>query len=182
MFLSRDLRENNIAEYLLYMWQMEDVVRAAGFDIDKLDSLVVKQSGRSEQEQSEWLDWFRNLIEMMLSEDKKTKGHLQINENIIVLLTDLHNRLISSVKTEDYRELYYKVLPFIVEFRSKNNRTDTEELRDCFDMLYGVLLLRLQHTQITESTAQAVGAISKLLGMLSEYYKKDKIGELDLEE
>ena len=119
---------------------------------------------------------------MMLSEDKKKSGHLQINENVLVFLTDLHNRLLKSSKTENYRDLYYKVLPFIVEFRSKNNRTDTEELRDCFDMLYGVLLLRLQNIAVSESTTQAVNGVSRLLALLSDYYNKERVGDLDLED
>ena len=28
MFISQDLRKNNIAEYLLYMWQVENIIRA----------------------------------------------------------------------------------------------------------------------------------------------------------
>ncbi len=182
MFVSRSLRETNIAEYLLYMWQVEDIIRAAKFDVEKLDALVVRNSGREETEQKEWLQWYNDLVAMMLSEDKKERGHLQINENVLLFLSELHNRLIKSAKSEDYRDIYYKVLPFIVEFRSKNKRTDTEELRDCFDMLYGVLLLRLQNVAVSDSTNQAVAAISKLLAMLSNYYKLDKAGELDLED
>lgn len=182
MFVSRELREKNIAEYLLYMWQMEDVIRATSLDIDKLDAVVVKSSGRSESEQAEWKEWFENLIEMMLSEDKKDVGHLQINENVLILVIELHNRLLKSSKAEDYREIYHKVLPFIVEFRGKNNRVDTEELRDCFDLLYGVLLLKLQGVAVTESTQQAVNAVSRLLALLSDYYNKERSGELDLED
>ncbi|MBO7260382.1 MAG: DUF4924 family protein [Bacteroidaceae bacterium] len=182
MFISQELREKNIAEYLLYMWQMEDVIRAAGFDVDKLDDLVIKGSGRSDADKTEWREWFSNLIAMMLSEEKKISGHLQINENVLLFLSELHNRLIKSAKSEDYRDLYYKVLPFIVEFRSKNKRTDTEELRDCFDMLYGVLLLRLQNVAVSDSTNQAVAAISRLLALLSDYYRRERLGELDLED
>ena len=182
MFVSRELREKSISEYLLYMWQMEDIMRAVGFDIDKLDSMLIRNCNRSEDDKNEWREWFQDMINMMLSEDKKQSGHLQINENVLVFLTDLHNRLLKSSKTENYRDLYYKVLPFIVEFRSKNNRADTEELRDCFDMLYGVLLLRLQNIAVSESTTQAVNGVSRLLALLSDYYNKDRVGDLDLED
>ena len=101
-------------------------MRAVGFDIDKLDSMLIRNCNRSEDDKNEWREWFQDMINMMLSEDKKQSGHLQINENVLVFLTDLHNRLLKSSKTENYRDLYYKVLPFIVEFRSKNNTTDTE--------------------------------------------------------
>ena len=101
MFVSRELREKSISEYLLYMWQMEDIMRAVGFDIDKLDSMLIRNCDRSEDDKNEWREWFQDLINMMLSEDKKKSGHLQINENVLVFLTDLHNRLLKSSKTEN---------------------------------------------------------------------------------
>ena len=30
MFIAQELRKKSIAEYLLYMWQMEDLIRAYG--------------------------------------------------------------------------------------------------------------------------------------------------------
>lgn len=35
MFVSKQLKEKNIAEYLIYMWQIEDLIRANGCDIEK---------------------------------------------------------------------------------------------------------------------------------------------------
>ena len=54
-------------------------------------------------------------------------------------------------------------------------------MENCFDALYGVMLLRLQHKPISDETAKAVAAITKLLAMLSDYYKQDKAGELKFE-
>lgn len=36
MFIANRLKETNRAEYLLYMWQVEDLLRANGCDIDRL--------------------------------------------------------------------------------------------------------------------------------------------------
>ena len=36
MFTAQRLREKNIAEYLLYMWQVEDVLRAYGCDEERI--------------------------------------------------------------------------------------------------------------------------------------------------
>ena len=36
MFISKQLKENNIAEYLIYMWQVEDMIRANGCDMEKI--------------------------------------------------------------------------------------------------------------------------------------------------
>ena len=85
MFVQEDLRGKNIAEYLLYMWQVEDVIRAAGLDSDRLYETVIKNSGRSESDRLKWKQWYDDLIEMMRVEGKTEHGHLQINENVLML-------------------------------------------------------------------------------------------------
>jgi hypothetical protein len=42
------------------------------------------------------------------------------------------------------------------------------------NLLYGVMMLRLQKKEITPNTAHAVKEVSTFIGMLSDYYKKDK--------
>ena len=181
MFVQKELREKNIAEYLLYMWQVEDMIRAVGLDSDRLYDAVIKGSGRSDDECREWRQWYEDLIEMMRTEGKTAQGHLQINENVLILLEDLHQRLLDSHKQQEYRDLYYNALPFIVEFRAKNHSTDNEELRDCFNLLYGVWLLKVQGKPVSAATEQAVKAVSAFIGKLALLYREDREGTLVLE-
>lgn len=37
MIIASQKRKENIAEYLLYMWQIEDIIRAYKLDIDTID-------------------------------------------------------------------------------------------------------------------------------------------------
>ena len=37
MFISQQRRKENVAEYLLYMWQIEDIIRANNFSIDEIE-------------------------------------------------------------------------------------------------------------------------------------------------
>lgn len=181
MFVAEELRKTNMAEYLLYMWQVEDSIRAAGLDTDRLYDAVIAGSGRSEQECLAWRQWYADLADMMRQESKKEKGHLQINENVLSLLSDLHRRLLESEKSVNYRDAYYKALPVIVEFRAKTGNKGNDELRDCFEMLYGVWMLRLQKKTVSAATAQAVSAVSAMIGMLAACYNEDRAGNLDLD-
>lgn len=179
MKISQQLKENNIAEYLIYMWQVEDLIRANHCDIDKVDQNIIVRY--PEEERFALREWYSNLITMMREESVCEKGHLQINRNVIINLTDLHNALSSSPKFPFYSVAYFKALPFIVELRSKNGQKEESELETCFEALYGVLLLRLQKKPISEGTANAMDAISSFLSLLANYYDKDKKGELKLE-
>ena len=181
MFVSRKLKEENIAEYLLYMWQVEDMIRANGMDVDRIRETLVTPARLDAEREKELSDWYENLVEMMRLEGVSEKGHLQINKNTVTLLTELHLQLLKSTKYPFYSAAYYKALPFIVELRTQGNNRNLSELENCFEVLYGVLLLKLQKREISEGTLQAVKAISQFLGILSDYYKKDKAGELELE-
>ena len=181
MFISKQLKENNIAEYLLYMWQVEDLIRANACDIDKIEHTVVDAYNLPEAQHAELTEWYANLVEMMRIEGVEQCGHLQINKNVIISLADLHYRLMHSQKFPFYQAAYYKALPFIVELRAKGGQ-DKSELENCFDALYGVWMLRLQRKEVSSDTATAVTDIVKFIGLLSDYYKKDRAGELDLED
>ena len=115
MFISQQLKEKNIAEYLLYMWQVEDLIRANQYDIEKIKSRIIVPSQLSEEDKEKEIRWFEELIQMMQREGVLEKGHLQINKNVITWLTDLHLRLLKSPKFPYYEAAYYKVLTYIVE-------------------------------------------------------------------
>ena len=93
-------------------------------------------------------------------------------------MTELHAQLLQSPKFPFYNAEYYKVLPFIVELRSRGSK-DVSEIETCLNALYGVMLLRLQKKEVSPSTENAVKEITTFLGMLSDYYKEDKEKGLD---
>ena len=159
--IAQQLKEKNIAEYLIYMWQEEDLVRANHCEPEEIEANVIARY--PEDQRPAMREWYGNLITMMGEEGVREKGHLQINKNVIINLTELHNA-------------------FIVELRNKNGKKEEPELETCFEALYGVFLLRLQKKTISEGTAKAVEAITSFLSMLANYYDKDRKGELKLDE
>lgn len=179
MKIAQQLKEKNIAEYLIYMWQVEDIIRANGGDLDRVQQNIIVRY--PEEDRPALLEWYGNLINMMREEDVLEKGHLQINRNVIINLTDLHNALLASPKFPFYNAAYFKALPFIVELRSKSGKREEPELETCFEALYGVMLLRLQKKEISTETNRAIEAISGFLSLLANYYDKEKKGELELE-
>ena len=178
MLISQQKRKENIAEYLLYMWQIEDLIRSFDCNIDAIEQKVISQFPA--EQQADERQWFEGLITMMELEGKKKSGHLQVNTNILLLLAELHQQLLSSQKFPFYNAEYYKVLPFIVELRNKGDK-NLNEIETCFDALYGVMMLRLRKKEISENTAMAIKEISTFIGMLSDYYKKDKTEGLEFE-
>jgi flagellin-specific chaperone FliS len=174
VIIANELRKKNIAEYLLYMWQVEDTIRAYGCSLPRIKREYVEQFDYTDEQKEDETDWFGNLIRMMNEEGCREQGHLQINKVTLQLLSELHAELLSSPKFPFYNAAYYKVLPFIVELRNRGANKEENEIETCMNALYGVMMLRLQKKEITPNTAHAIQEISNFIGMLSDYYKKDK--------
>ena len=174
MFIANELRKTNIAEYLLYMWQVEDTIRAFGCSISRIRREYIDRFEYTDEQKEEEVDWFGNLIRMMNTEGCREQGHLQIIKVTLQQLQELHAQLLSSPKFPFYNAEYYKVLPYIVELRNRGASKDENEIETCLNSLYGVMLLRLQKKEVTPNTQHAVKEITTFIGMLSDYYKKDK--------
>ena len=181
MLIALQKKHDNIAEYLLYMWQLEDLLRGCDCDPDKIAPLADRFrgiEGMDEVKIEAIRQWYFDLAQMLLTEGKRKSGHLQININTLMDMTDLHLMLLKSEQDSIYSAAFYNTLPYIVELRSKEGQDPVGEIETCLTALYGVLLLRLQKKEVSQETEVAVRQISKFLGLLSEKYKQWKAGEL----
>lgn len=176
-------KRENIAEYLLYMWQIEDLIRAYGLDLDRIQSEIIdRYEGLDEKGRRDMRDWYESLIDMMHREGKEKEGHLQLNANTLADLEDLHRRLLKDPKFARYAAEFYNTLPLIVELRAKAGDNKKDEIATCFDALYGMLMLRLQHREVTPETQDAFKQISRFVARLAAYYRQDYNNELKFSE
>ena len=171
MYIAKELRKKSIAEYILYMWQVEDLIRVYGCSLQRIRREYIDTFHYTDEQKEEMLDWYGNLVRMINEEGCRERGHLQINQILIHDLLELHKQLLQSSK----------VLPFIVELRNKGDK-DINEIETCFDALYGVMLLRLKKEEISPDTSHAIKEITTFIGMLSDYYLKDKNEGLKFED
>ncbi len=181
MFISQELRKKSIAEYLLYMWQVEDIIRAYGCSLGRIRHEYIDRFDYNEEQKDEMTDWYGDLVRMMNQEGCRESGHLQINKIVMQQLVELNASLLQSTRFPFYNAEYYKVLPFIVELRKRGTDKDENEVETCFNALYGVMMLRLQKKTISPDTEHAIKEISTFIGMLSDYYIKDKKEPLEFD-
>ena len=50
MIIASQKKKENIAEYLLYMWQIEDIIRAYGLDIGKIQKHIINSYDLPEEQ------------------------------------------------------------------------------------------------------------------------------------
>ncbi len=144
----------NIAEYILYLWQMEDYLRA------------FPQQAMSNTELMELLD-------MMHAEGIVHGGHLQLAQNALSELEDLHDDLVDT--EAPYRAVILHLQPSLVLFKAKTDRPTMSDVEACLTLLYQVMMLRLQQKEISPETDTIVKDATQLLRFLSKTYYDNRM-------
>lgn len=177
MLIARQKKEENIAEYMLYMYQIEDVIRAYRFDLDRIMAEFVQPQLPDTSFLEQYRQWYDGLIREMQSEKITETGHLLQLREILVELSYLHNSLLNVVNDEKYRTLYEAANQHIEDFREHSNLKDRNQIEICFQALYMKLLLRLQKKEISAETETSFDAMRVLLAYLSRAYHQMKSGD-----
>lgn len=149
-------KKDNIAEYILYLWQMEDYLRAF-------------------PQQAEATTELHELNEMMHREGIMESGHLQLASNALNELEELHAQLLD----EDamYRAAIMRLQPSLNLLKAKTDRPTMSDIEACLLLLYQIMMLRLQKKEITPETAQVQQQATQLLQFLSKTYRDFDISE-----
>lgn len=147
-------KKENIAEYILYLWQMEDYLRAF-------------------PEHAEATPELHELNEMMHREGIMEGGHLALAQNALAELEDLHAELLN----EDamYRAAIIRLQPSLNLLKAKTDNPTMSDLEACFTLLYQIMLLHLQKKPVSPETASVQQQATQLLQFLSKSYRNNEI-------
>jgi hypothetical protein len=180
MIIAQEKRKTNIAEFILYMWQIEDLIRASKFDLERIDEIVIRKFDLPAEKLDEIRSWYSNLITLMAEEKLVVTGHMSFLNKLVRELNDLHLRLLGSSEEKKYSELYRKASPNIKSFKEKSTETFSSEIETCLTGLYGYLMLRLQQKEVSKETRDAMISFSNLLAALSTRFREIEEGSREL--
>lgn len=181
MDIAKAKRRENIAEYILYLWQLEDLLRALQFSPEAVYSqLIAPRKDLAEGEKPVFLMWYMDLANLLREEGKEEKGHLEHTLHLIRDLHDLHLQLLKLPVGEHYRRTYAKLeghLPYLRTVMGNPGMNDTEL---CFRALYAVMLYRIKGEGGKSAVADTIEYISPVIAELADMYGKIERGEIDL--
>ncbi|MGN0233463.1 MAG: DUF4924 family protein [Bacteroidaceae bacterium] len=173
MYIAEKLRKQNVIAYLVYMYQVEDVIRAYGFDVDRIREDYLVRFGYDEGQQKKASEWYAALVDMMKEEGCQERGHVQVVRATLVLLEDRHQELLATHEHADYEAMYSQVLPVLVELRSKGGKERTE-VENCMDAIYGLSVLEMRHQEVSAETRRGLKPVAQLMEMLGKYYRESQ--------
>lgn len=172
MIIAQQKRKDNIIEYILYMRQIQDIIRASGFDIEIIDKTIINDFKVDDSVKSDMRQWYSDIILDLKTEKKEEVGDTKRLEDLIDKINDLHINLLNDSNEYKHSELYRWAKPNIEEYRKLSKQEQANDIKVCLDALYSLLLLRLIGKDFSEDTMQAIQTFSNLMAHLALHFRK----------
>ena len=152
-------KRENIAEYILYLWQLEDYLRAF-------------------PEMAEGNDELTDILRMMHADDVMDGGHIQLAQIALKELEMLSDDILTQEAT--YRAAMIRITPALNLLKARTDRPTMSNIEACLVLLYQIMMLRLQKRPISAETQEVQQQATNLLQYLSKTYYKQ--ADLEAEE
>ena len=184
MYIARAKRKENIAEYILYLWQLEDLLRALQMSPEAIYSQLVEPQQTDTAGKQEAFLWYMELVNLLREEGKEQHGHLDHTLHLIADLQNLHLQLMKLPVGERYRMLFTRLAPELPRLRQALGKPEVSDIELCFRALYAVMLYRIKGKDAPSNEQTAIRdvleLISPVIAELAKLYGQSERGEIDL--
>ncbi|MBE6181610.1 MAG: DUF4924 family protein [Rikenellaceae bacterium] len=181
MDIAQTKRRENIAEYILYLWQLEDLLRAMQFSPEAIFStLIAPRQDLNEEQKPAFLIWYMDLANLLRQESKEEKGHLEHTLHLIADLHNLHLQLMKLPIGEHYRQTVARLEPELPRLRAVIGNPGMSDTELCFRALYAAMLYRIKGEGEKTAVTDTLEFISPVIAELAGLYGKVERGEIDL--
>jgi hypothetical protein len=182
MIIAEKAKSENIAEYLIYMFQTEDMLRAFRFDKEKIKEHIILPQVPNNDTQilKESEEWYYAIVDEMKSRELDKTGHIYAVNEVLNEMLYLHNTFLDVTKSKAYSFLYAEAENYIEDYRKKSNLKEAHPVQIAIEAMYMKLLLRLKKQSISDETEKAFEAMRKLLNHLNKAYHQMKKGDMSM--
>ncbi len=182
MYIAQNKRKENIAEYILYLWQLEDLLRAMQLSPEAIYATLIKPRGLERAAEQELLEWYMGVAGLLREEGKEEHGHLEHTLHLIGDLNDLHLQLMELPAGRRYRELFARLAPELPALRKTLGKDDISDIELSLRALYAVMLYRIKGVQDgkQEYISGVLELISPVIACLADIFGQVERGEMDL--
>ncbi len=171
MIVAELKKRENIVEYIIYMRQVQEIIRACKFDIKTIDEIIINNYQVVESERNTIRNWYSDLILFMKNEKVEESGDLVLIKDIIANLNTIHLEMLQDKSDLKHKELYLWAEPNIKEYKKLSKSESNNEIEIAINAVNSLLLLRLQKKAISDDTAQAMQTFTNLLANIALQHK-----------
>jgi hypothetical protein len=180
MFVAKKKRKENIVEYILYMFQVQDTIRAFGFNKSHIEEKLLPGYNLPQEDLEQVKSWYFGLVDQLKEEDKRTNGVLQFVQNILDEVNEFHLWLLNSEKYTGYLNSFKNIKPYINEFNSKAKINLNHDIELAINLVYSFVLMKMRKDEVSKETENAVKEVSLFLNKLSQYFVEYENGKISV--
>lgn len=181
MYIARQKRKENIAEYILYIWQLEDLLRALQCSPEAIYSQLVAPQERTEEEKQAVFFWYMDLANLLQTEGKQQHGHLDHTLHLIKDLNELHESLLRLPSGKKYREVFAPLSDELPALKGKFGKNDLNDVEFMLRALYSAMLYRIKGDEEHKGYVDDVlTLISPVVAQLAAIHQGIEQGRFDL--
>lgn len=168
MSLAESKKQQNISEYIIYMYQTEDLIRVYDFDMEKIEEYVIKHIPINDK--AGLIQWYADISSQMKKEGIEKSGHLKQVQHYVDELEKLKDDLLNSDK--EFKKIYDQSSSHIQKSLDYADGAVKSEVQACLNGVYGLLLLRMNGKDVHPDLMESINAFGDVLSFLSYKYKQ----------
>ena len=181
MDIAQAKRKENIAEYILYLWQIEDLLRALQFSPEAIYSQLVAPREVEEEQKHIFLLWYMDIVNLLRKEGKDESGHLEHTLHLIADMHNLHLQLMHHPIGEHYRKTFARLAPQLPSLRAMVKKEEISDTELALRAGYATILYRIKGVKKREEAIRdTMELVSPVVAELADMYRKVERGEVDL--
>jgi len=169
MLVADKKKKESITDYLLFIYQTEDLIRQSQFDIKKIDHYVTSHYSLSAEEREEAKKWYQDIMSTMRQQQLIERGHLEQTHEYIKSLASLSMELLKVDK--EYRLLYDSAKVYIQRHLEGSNGSLTAPISTCLQALYDAYVAR-QKGEAPTMSIENILSCQEVMSYLSYKYKQ----------
>ena len=173
MLIAEQKRKESISEYIIFMYQTEDLISNYEFNLDDILEYVIKHMTKDENELKELLLWYAGIIEQMQSEDLPLPGkRLSSTQQYVEKLGQLHQS--SFLRSGEYQEIFKNSAGDIdAQIQLANGQVE-DPIQICLNAVYGKLIINLNGKKLPLEHEVLVEKFGKVIAYLTKEYHKSE--------
>ena len=174
-----NLQNENVAEYLLYIFQIAALIRTLDLDINRIETELLAPAFPNPDHLPHQLSWYQGVVLEMRQRGLQKEGHLDQVEEILLELIYLHNTLLTILNDEKYKGLCDHATEALQAFKTKSNMANRHDIEALLHAMFMKLQLKMKKQDISPETEAAFDLFRIQLAYLSQNYQRMKAGELN---
>ena len=159
MTLSEKKKKEHIVEYILFLWQIEDLIRASNFTPEILEHWADETAHREDTNPENEKDWIVSIAKEMREQGKEESGHVSTVNEPVVELAHLHEMLLGPLDDLRYKEAFEAADSMLQDLVAKQKEDVSHPVEQLLIGLYGWLLLRMKKQSISPETESGFVAL-----------------------